>query len=70
MESKCWICEGWSERTFTWTPETSGTLRINQITNPLFINFENEGWKPIIMEEVKYTKIIRKIIRKKEKPKY
>ena len=66
MKSRCWICEGWVERTFTWYPESSGTLKINQTTNPLFIHFENEGWKPILMEEVQYTKISKKLIKSNE----
>ena len=68
MKSKCWICEGWVERTFTWFPETSGTIKINQITNPLFIHFENEGWKPILLQPTKY--IIKQEIPTKPRVEY
>ena len=62
----CWICEGWVERTFTWYPEKSGRLDIDQVNNPLFVHFENEGWKPHIMQKVNYTEDILVKVKKIE----
>jgi hypothetical protein len=47
MKFNCWICEGWVEWNFTWIPGTSGRQEIDPKYNPIFIHFENEGWKAI-----------------------
>jgi len=53
MTSNCWICEGWSENRFEFTMGKSGQMYVNHKTNPLFIHFEHEDWKPCLLSDVK-----------------
>ena len=55
MKFNCWICEGWEERTFTWYPGKSGMFDVDEKFNPIFVHFENEGWKAIPLEPYRYT---------------
>jgi len=59
LYSNCWICEGWSEQEIIWDPSKSGDFLWSKVENPLFIHFEHENWKPLMMTKFEYE---RKII--------
>lgn len=37
----CWICDGWQEVSFTWTPQVSGKFE----SGPIFVHLDFEGYK-------------------------
>ncbi|CAD8069790.1 unnamed protein product [Paramecium sonneborni] len=41
----CWICDGWQEVKFTWTPGKSGGMN----NDPIFVHLNFESYKPILM---------------------
>lgn len=44
----CWICEGWQEVKFTWTPGKSGGMD----SDPIFIHLSFEGYRPVLMTKL------------------
>ncbi|CAD8064944.1 unnamed protein product [Paramecium sonneborni] len=41
----CWICDGWQEVKFTWTPGKSGGMN----NDPIFVHLNFENYKPVLM---------------------
>ena len=41
----CWICEGWQEQPFKWTPKISGNLK----DAPLFLHVSLYKYQPLLM---------------------
>jgi len=69
--NNCWICEGWNEVSFVWDNSRSfynfvnlfligfsEKLDYDEIAKPIFIHFEHENWKPIMLER---KEIVKKI---------
>ncbi|CAD8208269.1 unnamed protein product [Paramecium pentaurelia] len=41
----CWICEGWEEVKFTWSPGKSGGMN----NDPIFLHVNFDGYRPVLM---------------------
>ena len=48
MSDICWICEGWTELKFSWTPEESGSIN----SEPIFLHLDFDSFRPMIMTKV------------------
>ena len=46
---------------FNWTPGRSGKKKFDLEKCPIFIRFEHEDWKPVLMKPVKIPKKIKKL---------
>ncbi len=46
-KNNCWICEGWKEVKFKYTPPNNNNININDATCKVYLNFE--GYKPYLM---------------------
>lgn len=42
----CWICEGWEEKEFIWTPKKSGPVN----KPPILIHFNFDEYQPHLMQ--------------------
>ncbi|CAD8171615.1 unnamed protein product [Paramecium pentaurelia] len=58
QENVCWICEGWQEQKFIWTPDVSGEGE----ADPLFIHLDFEAYKQVYIpknqDEISLTLMI------------
>lgn len=48
VSSNCWICEGWNEVRFEWTPGVSSDEDISEEV-PLFLHLSIDGFEPDLM---------------------
>lgn len=46
--SNCWICEGWTEVKFEWTPGISSDRPVNP-EEGVYLHLECDGWEPDLM---------------------
>ncbi|CAD8122767.1 unnamed protein product [Paramecium sonneborni] len=44
-KDSCWICEGWEEVKFTWSPGKSGGMN----NDPIFLHVNFDGYRPVLM---------------------
>ena len=47
--SNCWICEGWSEVHFTYTPGVSDDNPNHDVYKPIDLHLELDHYKPDLM---------------------
>ncbi|CAD8120300.1 unnamed protein product [Paramecium sonneborni] len=45
QRDSCWICEGWEEVKFTWSPGKSGGMN----NDPIFLHVNFDGYRPVLM---------------------
>lgn len=46
--SNCWICEGWTEIKFEFTPGVSSNIEIDE-TKPLMLHVDCDDYEPDLM---------------------
>ena len=46
-KNNCWICEGWKEVKFKYTPPNNNNINLSDATCKVYLNFE--GYKPFLM---------------------